>query len=71
MNLGAIHQSAVSGKNCVAFVNQQRIREPELADAVCDLFDLSLGVRPGVLRIWDEHIDRHIGDERCHCEIPD
>ena len=48
--LGGFHP-AVAGQNIVLPVNQDRIGEPKLFDAVGNLPDLLLGMGPSILRL--------------------
>ena len=43
-------------------INQDRIRETELADAGGDLRDLGVGVRARILRIGDQPVERPMLD---------
>src|SRR5437660_10005433 len=41
----------MTGDDLLCIINQNRITEPKLLDAVCDLPDLLLRMRPGIVRV--------------------
>jgi hypothetical protein len=45
-------------------IDQKRVGEPELADRRCDLLQLPFGVGPRIVAVWNEAIDRSVGDRK-------
>src|SRR5438270_508209 len=41
----------MTGDDLLCIINQNRITEPKLLDTVCDLPDLLLRMRPGIVRV--------------------
>ena len=48
--LGGFH-AAMAGDDLLRVIDQDRIAQAELLDAACDLSDLSLRMRPGIVRV--------------------
>ena len=51
--LGGFH-ATVTGDDLPVIIDQDRIAEAELRDAVRDLADLLLRMRPGIVRVWPQ-----------------
>jgi hypothetical protein len=60
----------VTGNNPARLVGENRIRPAPLLHARRKLCDLSLGVRPGILRIRDQPVDRPSLNLICRPNFP-
>src|SRR5262245_49783036 len=59
--LGGFH-ATVTSDDLLVIIDQNRIAEAELRDAVRDLADLLLRMRPGIVRVRPQFANTHIVD---------
>src|SRR6266568_7196896 len=59
--LGGFH-ATVTSDDLLVIIDQNRIAEAELRDAVGDLADLLLRMRPGIVRVWPQLANSYIVD---------